>query len=335
MKRTSFHHLSAFALVAMSSCAVAGAVTSAVAASPAAAPQSASAVVPAAVSFGSDNARTAPARHAFTRTTKRMDRKVSTKAYDPLAVYPSIAVKDTPAKEINLPGVMNVPGQPVGALDPTRAHPLSMTDGGVITIYMSVNAPNRIELPFGNSLTHHRDTLQVDKSPGQNIYVYWKNLPATEETMYIEPMNGRGPVLGLDIVPKDIPAQTYIVKDDTGILAGHQKPKQGSDDYIGHVQDVMESVALGHSPDGYSDVDMTMPPMAVDGLVVTVDKRFSSHEGDIYVYTARNPGQSRAVLDEREFNGADVLAVSIFPKPVLQPGESTRVIVMARKREEQ
>ena len=330
MKRTSFHHLSAFALVAMS-CAVVNAVAALPAAS---APQSASAVVPTAVSFGPENAPAPAARHVSTRTSKKAEHKSADKAYNPLAVDPSIAVKDTPAKEVNLPGVMTVPGQPVGALDPTRAHPISMTDGGVVTIYMSVNAPNRIEMPFGNPLTHHRDTLQVDKSQGQNLYVYWKNLPASEETMYIEPMDGRGPVLGLDIVPKDIPAQTYIVKDDTGIVAGHQKPKQNSDDYIGHVQDVMESVALGHAPDGYSDVDMTMPPMAVDGLVVTVDKRFSSQEGDIYVYTARNPGQSRAVLDEREFDGADVLAVSIFPKPVLQPGESTRVFVMARKREE-
>jgi conjugal transfer pilus assembly protein TraK len=141
--------------------------------------------------------------------------------------------------------------------------------------------------------------------------------------------------LGLELVPKDIPAQTVIVTDDTGIVAGHQKPALNSSDYINHVQDVMETVALGRAPDGYSQVDVQMPPIAMDGLVVTVDGRYSDRDGDIYVYTVRNPGQLRANLREQEFDGRDVLAVSIYPKPLLLPGEKTKVIVLARKREEQ
>ncbi|MCX4151036.1 MULTISPECIES: TraK domain-containing protein [Paraburkholderia] len=335
MKRTSLNYLRALVVGVLSPVAAVG-----IAASPSAPAQTSASmqtVAPAAVSFGTgESAGTSSTSGHQTARAKSevVHRSAGAKPYDPLALNPTIAVKDTPAKEIDLPGVMKVEGQSVGALDPTRAHPIPMTDGGVVTIYMSVNAPNRIELPFKNPHTIHRDTLQVDKSTGQNIYVYWKSLPATEETLYIEPPGG-GPVLGLDIKPKEVPAQTYIVTDDSGIVAGKEKSKNRSDDYIGHVQDLMESVALGHAPDGYASVDIALPPIVMDGLAVMVAKRYSSREGDLYVYGVRNPSQSRAVLNEQEFDGANVLAVSIFPKPVLLPGEQTRVIVLARKREEQ
>jgi conjugal transfer pilus assembly protein TraK len=304
-----------------------------------AAPVAASA--PVGIDFGTPVSSTAgsanpghPARRAPAKA-----RRVSPKAAVPSApnlrvLDPRVEVKDTPPREIDLPGVMKVAGIPVDAQDPTRFRKIPLTDGGVTTVYMSTSAPNRIELPFDGSETHHRDTLQVDHGKGHNLYVYWKADKPEEETMFIEPMGG-GPVLALDIVPKDIPAQTLLVTDDTGIVAGHQKPAASTDDYIAHVQDLMEAVALSHTPNGYSEVDMTLPPIAMNGLSVTADRRYSGATDDIYVYTARDLGKTRATISEEEFDGANVLAVSIFPKPVLMPGESTRVVVLARKREEQ
>ncbi|MGR9603138.1 hypothetical protein ACU80P_22155 [Pandoraea sputorum] len=123
------------------------------------------------------------------------------------------------------------------------------------------------------------------------------------------------------------------VTDDTGMVSGSQRAKGNGSDYVTRVQDVMETVAHGKTPDGYSQVDITLPPIAMNGLVVTVDSRYSDRDGDIYAYTVQNPGNTPASLREEEFNGPNVLAVSIFPKPVVSPGESTRVFVLARKRE--
>lgn len=97
----------------------------------------------------------------------------------------------------------------------------------------------------------------------------------------------------------------------------------------------MASVALGESPNGFSQVDVNLPPIGMDGLTVTADTRYSGQEGDVWVYTVRNPRQTIAQLREQEFDGPNVLAVSIYPKPLLQPGERARVFVLARKREEQ
>jgi conjugal transfer pilus assembly protein TraK len=257
---------------------------------------------------------------------------------DPLKVDPSIAVKDTPRKEIDLPGVLHVQGQSPDILDPTKARRISWTNGGAQTIYLSVNEPNRIQLPFKNPYVIRMSDVTVDhRADSNNMYVYW-NVTHSEDAqpreIYIEPPGG-GSSLGLELVPKSIPGQTVIVTDDTGITAGHLPKSGDSGDYITHIQDLMTAVALGQSPDGFSQLEVHLPPIGMDGLSVTANVRYSSHEGDLWVYTVRNPGASRALLHEQEFDGPSVLAVSIFPKPLLLPGEQTKVFVLARKREEE
>ncbi|VVE56457.1 hypothetical protein PAQ31011_05107 [Pandoraea aquatica] len=259
--------------------------------------------------------------------------KASKKGRDPLKVDHSIAVKDTPAKEIDLPGVLKVPGESLDTIDPSRAQRVSWTNGGSQTVYLSVDEPNRIQLPFKNPFIVQTSDIKIERrASGNNIYVYWPSLPAKPRQIFIEPPGG-GPALGLQLVPKEISAQTILVTDDTGTVSGGQRAKSSGGDYITRIQDVMETVARGRSPDGYSQVEISLPPIAMNGLVVTVDSRFSDREGDVYVYTVRNPGQARATLREQEFDGPNVLAISIFPKPVLAPGEKTKVIVLARKRE--
>jgi conjugal transfer pilus assembly protein TraK len=257
----------------------------------------------------------------------------SKKVRDPLKVDPTIALKDAPEKEIDLPGVLKVPGESLDAIDPTKAQKVRWTNGGSQTVYLSVNEPNRIQLPFKNPYIVQTSDITIQRrASGNNIYVYWPSLPAKPRQIFIEPPGG-GPALGLQLVPKEISAQTILVTDDTGAVSGSQRAKTNGSDYVTRVQDVMETVAHGRTPDGYSQVDIALPPIAMNGLVVTVDSRYSDRDGDLYAYTVQNPGKGPASLREEEFNGPNVLAVSIFPKPVVSPGESTRVFVLARKRE--
>ncbi|MBU9371002.1 type-F conjugative transfer system secretin TraK [Burkholderia multivorans] len=279
---------------------------------------------PAIESAATTAAKTKPKRHGQVKRTR-----------DPLKVDPSIAVKNTPQKEIVLPGVLTVPGEGIGVPDPSNVQKVSWTNTGNKTVYLSADEPNRILLPFKNAYIVHTSDVQVDKrEQSNNVYVYWTNAPSQARHLYIEPPDG-GSALGLAIVPKKIPAQTILVTDDTGIVSGRRPKSSAGSEYTSHIQDLMAAIALGKAPDGFSQVDIQLPPIAMNGLSATVDTRYSSQEGDLYVYTVRNPTQSRAVLREEEFDGPEVIAVSIYPKPVLLPGEKTRVIVMARKREEQ
>lgn len=289
---------------------------------------------PPSVDFGSAATSDVPTTTAppVKKSTPRAHNK---RIRDPLKVDPSIALKNTAAKEIVLPGVLTVPGEGIGVPDPSNVQKISWTNTGNKTVYLSADEPNRILLPFKNPYIVRTSDVQADKrEASNNVYVYWANPDAQARHLYIEPPDG-GSSLGLNIVPKKIPAQTIIVTDDTGVVSGRRPKTSTGGEYTSHIQDLMAAIALGKAPDGFSQVDIQFPPIAMNGLSATVDTRYSSQEGDLYVYTVRNPTQSRVVLREEEFDGPEVIAVSIFPKPVLLPGERTLVIVMARKREEQ
>ncbi len=84
---------------------------------------------------------------------------------DSLKVEPNIALKDTPAKEIVLPGVLKIDGVASDMLDPGRAKQISMTNGGSQTVWLSADEPNRIQLPFTNAHVVATTDITVDKRP--------------------------------------------------------------------------------------------------------------------------------------------------------------------------
>jgi conjugal transfer pilus assembly protein TraK len=260
---------------------------------------------------------------------KRVTRKPIQR--DPLAVDMDLAVKDTPAPEINLPGVMKIDGASRQALDPAMARQISITNGGSQTVYMSATDPNRIQLPFANPRVISTTDIEIDKrKDSNNIYITINPGVTHPVQLFIEPADSSA-VLGLQLVPKRIPSQTLIVVDDANVVGAGRPAAANSDQYVVRVQSLLESVALNASPIGYAQVDLKLPPIAVDGLVMESERRLSGRGDDIYVYSLSNPLANQVRLDERQFDGEDVLAVSIYPRPVLQPGERAKVIVLAKK----
>jgi conjugal transfer pilus assembly protein TraK len=94
----------------------------------------------------------------------------------------------------------------------------------------------------------------------------------------------------------------------------------------------MEVVAKHGVPNGYSVIDMDIPTIAMNGLIVETLKKFSNRNSDIYLYRVTNPGPAGANLSEQEFDGDLVQAVSIYPKPHVAVGQSVEVMVLAAKR---
>lgn len=258
------------------------------------------------------------------------------KPMDPLEVNRFTSVKDTPRKEIVLPGVLRIDGESAAALDPTRARRISMNNGGSQTVYVSVTDPNRIQLPFANPYLVSTDEVEIKKRPNSNnIYISFVNQkgPVTHPVqLFAEPPEG-GVVLGLQLVPKRIPSQTIIVTDDAASSGAKNRLTNGSGGFIERVQTLLETVALGGVPHGFSSSNLQAPPVVLNGLLVEASKRLSNRSGDIYVYVVTNHGQAEALLQESEFDGESVQAVSIFPKPLLKPGEKTFVAVLTKKAE--
>jgi conjugal transfer pilus assembly protein TraK len=249
--------------------------------------------------------------------------------FDRLAVHPEAAIKDTKAPEIELPGVMKIGGADAHALDFSRARVLDIINGGSQTVYVSKVDQNRFQLPWPNSKVVGTEELIVNKrANSNNVYVQFKEGVTRDVQVYFEQPDGPS-VLGVKLVPKEIDGQTFLVRDST-LLAGDAKPVRGSD-YVASTQALMEQVALGGAPQGFSQTDLLVGPIAMNGLVINPKKRYSSADKDIYVYEVVNPGPQKASLREKEFDGENVLAISIFPKPLLAANERAMVIVLTRK----
>jgi len=241
--------------------------------------------------------------------------------------------REAPAKEINLPGVMKIEGEPVAALDFGRAKIVQLSNGGAESVYLSATEPNRIQLPFINPHIVGTSDVRIERrANSNNIYIAFQPGVKRAVPIFIETPDGSGPVLGLQLVPKELPAQTIIVEDVSPPLANAAKTKaEKSSEYIESVQDAMEAVVNNTTPQGYSIVKLNVPPIAMNGLLVEVDKKLSGRANDFYIYKVTNPGQRATIVKEEVFDGDLVLAVSIHPRSNLKPGDQTTVVVMAGK----
>jgi conjugal transfer pilus assembly protein TraK len=256
------------------------------------------------------------------------------KKFEPTKVHPNISIKSSPAPEILLPGVMRIDGESVQAVDPTRGRTMPIRNGQSQTVWVSAHSPNRIQLPFKNPYIIRDDTTDIKKRPtSNNIYIQFTDAdPKGSTQIFIENEDGTA-TIGLELVPKDIPSQTIVITDDRPFKAnaGHDID---SDNQIALSQTLLGNIALGLTPVGYSLADITAPPIAFDGLLVTAKRRFSGSYGDIYVYQVSNPARAEVLVDESEFDGPEVAAVSCYPSLSIKPSQSIECAVLTNPRKD-
>lgn len=243
-----------------------------------------------------------------------------------------ISVKDAPPPAADLPGVLKLDGTAVGLLDPARARSVSCSNEGSATVYLSVTEPNRIQLPFPNPHVISTTDLEISKrANNNNIYVTFAAGVSHPATLWLEPQEGSSVACGLQVIPKRIPAQSIHVVDDSGATTQKSARAEEGSDFLSRVQADLEDALEGRAPAGWSSVNIPVPPIAIDGVLIEGVRRLSSLREDIYVYTVVNPGPNDVVLEETEFDGPTVEAVSILPTPLLHARGTTRVAVLARK----
>lgn len=251
----------------------------------------------------------------------------------PLAVDPKLSIKDNEASAIELPGVMTIDGKNPNALDFNRTRTLTFSNGASKTIFLSDHDFNRIQTPFPDPVViMKKGSISSENASGSNnLYLAFKPDNLKPIQIFIE--NPDGSSMGLQLIPKDIPAQTILIQD--GESSKHSVKNTAPETYITHIQNVMETVAVGAKPDGFTTIDLQQDvlttPIAFNGLVIQPVKKYSNNDNDLYDYHVTNPSSSTVTLSETEFDGNSVSAISIFPKPNLKSGESTEVFVMTRK----
>lgn len=265
---------------------------------------------------------------------KKKTSAIKPESRDPLKVDPGTAVANSPAPDIDLPGVMHIQGENRKAVDFTDVRYIDWKDLGSQTVYISIGQPNLIKLPFSNpAIIEDKASIQVNKRPvSSNVYVTWIGTDPHPSQIFIEPPGGGSESLSLELVPKNIPSQTVIITDDvpsTGLA--QSSIATSSSQYVTRIQGLMASVALNNTPSGMTRESLNLPPIAKDGLIITPLRRYTGLRDDIYVYRVENPGKTVARLHEQEFDGPKVLAVSIYPSPLLQPSQSAELEIVASK----
>jgi len=241
-----------------------------------------------------------------------------------------LPLKDSPLKEIILPGLLRSPGVGAQLIDPSRGQIVEFANGGSTSVYASGNDINLIQLPFLHPLITSTDDIDIKQS-GANIYFQFKNGAVRPVQLFVENTNHSSTVLSLQLIPKLIVSQVIRVVDNSGISSGLVRQNK-STDYVSQTVTIMEIVANNQNPQGFTKISLSnIPSIVFNGLVVTPLSRMSNINQDIYVYEVRNPGVNIARLSEKEFDGETVTSISIYPTPVLAQGERTKVIVIARK----
>lgn len=302
-------------------------------ASPAPSPASpAAGSSPKGVPVATPSAEAAASATSHKRSAHTVRAKVKAAKRDELDPDMGVAIKDAPDRAVDLPGVLKLDGAPLGLIDPARARRISCTNEGSETVYLSATEPNRIQLPFPNPHIISTTDLEISKRPNNNnIYVTFAPGVTHAATLWLEPQDGSSVVCGLQAIPKRIPAQSVHIVDDTGATSTRSARAEEPDDFMSRVQSDLQDALEGRSAAGWSTVNVPVPPIVLNGVLVEGARRLSSLKEDIYVYAVRNPSAADVVLEETEFDGPRVIAVSILPSPLLRAGGTTFVAVLARK----
>jgi len=242
----------------------------------------------------------------------------------------SLLSKPTPVKEITLPGLIRIPGISAQMIDPKRGQIVEFSNGGSTSVYVSVSDINLLQLPFTQPLITSSDDVEIKQSGG-NVYFQFKSGVNRAVQLFVENQSGSNSVLSLQLIPKPIVSQVIKVVDNSPASNFISQDKL-SNEYIKHIQQLMEMVANEQNPSGFTKISLDhIAPILLNGLLIRPLSRMSNLNKEIYVYEAQNPGSAVASISEKEFDDQSVLAISIFPTPILRKNETTKIIILAKK----
>lgn len=148
--------------------------------------------------------------------------------------------------------------------------------------------------------------------------------------------NPTGTPISLTLIPvKNLKSQTIVVSlgknaqaDRTGVAK-----RNAGDEYVSKINGVFHDVISGRIPSGYSVRPLNSAFAMEIGIKVVPVEMYSSYEDDIYRYRLTNTTGRVVRLTEENFGrfSPNVKSVLIFPNMLLQPGQTTDVMIMTGK----
>lgn len=200
--------------------------------------------------------------------------------------------------------------------------------------------PNRFTTPFDNAEVVTTDeNLTHDGVAGSVIVATAADRPIG---IFIQDKNSDR-AIPLVLIPEDIPQRDIrlLLDDSWGPPQlrnipdnSNSTPPSGQSEYVEYLKSIMRSLALGDIPDGHALSPLqpeAAPVCQMPGLSLRLGQMLEGSRSRIAIYKATNQSQGSIPVQEAGCYRSGVLAVSAFPRPVLEPGQDTEVYVVLRK----
>lgn len=207
---------------------------------------------------------------------------------------------------------------------------------------VAIDHLNRIVTPFSTPV------VQTSSGATTNIkdnVVYVATNAETPVTMFITEEGSQSVAVSLTLLPQKIPPRELFVALDGALsnpaFVGSTKAEkwETSQPYVDTLRDLLRSVALGTTPQGYTlhnlEPGVPLPHCAQPGMEFDFrnGQILMGHKLSVSIGVARNVSGQPLEFREAACGDWDVAAVAAWPRNVLAPNERTEVYVVKRQGE--
>ena len=204
-------------------------------------------------------------------------------------------------------------------------------------IQIATGHPNRIVTPFKAPRVVTTAAASVETS--ENVIYVAPTGPALI-TMFLTETGDESVSISLTLQPKkipprelrlDLPPGVFVQADEADSPSKRQPRPDTSRVYVARAGEVFDQLARGHVPDDFDFSRQAPPPFPLctveNGYEVSfAEGQYLLGQGqEIYVGVARNGGATAASFQEPWCYSEGVIAVALWPRATLQPGEFAEI----------
>ena len=204
-------------------------------------------------------------------------------------------------------------------------------------IQIATGHPNRIVTPFKAPRVVTTAAASVETS--ENVIYVAPTGPALI-TMFLTETGDESVSISLTLQPKkipprelrlDLPPGVLVKTDETSSPSKRQARPDNSRAYVARAGEVFDQLAKGHVPEDLAFSLQAPPPYPLctveNGYEVSfAEGQYLLGQGqEIYVGVVRNGGASAAAFQEPWCYSEGVIAVALWPRATLRPGEFAEI----------
>lgn len=197
------------------------------------------------------------------------------------------------------------------------------------TVYIAQDFPNMIITPFESAKAMGMDSKDYDMGNNGKAILIKPKLGKKLWISITDANNSKSVPISLTLVPKKgINSQTIIAS----VAHGSTNDAAAASAHTQSVSDILKSIANKKLPSDFVVKPLHHVFEMGNGISVKPVEHYAGNDYDVYRYRLTNMTGQRQVLAEEMFaHDRRVVAVSFFPKTVLEHGQSTDVLIMVGK----